>query len=114
MQCNICGNSEFVSHRKLHNIKCSKCKSLARTRLLFMYICKALSVYEFNINILHISPEKGIYNALSKSTNNYIVGDINPDKYKYATDCKKLDLCDLELWRSKTFDLITKNKVAND
>jgi len=111
MICNICGNDNFIDMKNRKNVKCSECKSLERTRLLYMYLQK-LTIKK-NHKILHISPEKGIYNKLIKQVDqgNYTVADIDPERYKYAHNCIKIDLCDLDNLPSNYYDLIIHSHV---
>jgi phosphoglycolate phosphatase len=58
--------------------------------------------------ILHLAPERGLYEALSKLVDkgNYTVADINPRRYAFAKNCQKIDLCDLDDHPSFNYDLI--------
>jgi hypothetical protein len=48
--------------------------------------------------ILHLAPERGLYDALSKLVEevNYTVSDIDPQRYSFAKNCQKIDLCELD------------------
>lgn len=111
MKCNLCGNEFFIDMNKRKNVRCKECDSLERTRLLWMYLQK------FNLGkeskILHLAPEKGLYQALSKrvAKHNYIVADINPKLYPFAETCIKIDLCNLDNQPSFEYDLIVHSHV---
>jgi hypothetical protein len=67
----------------------------------------------FKTKILHLAPEKGIYDQLKLKTacGNYVTADINPKAYSFSSECAKIDLCDLEHWPSSYFDIITHAHV---
>lgn len=105
MICNICGFDEFADVNGRVNAKCKNCGSLERARLFWLYVEK----YDIdeNTKILHIAPEKGIYNRIkSKIGSNYTVVDYSPDNFKFAPDCRHIDLTDLDLWPSDHYDYI--------
>jgi hypothetical protein len=108
--CNVCGHEEFGDMKSRKAIKCLQCGSLERTRLLWMYIERELALEPKRI--LHIAPEKGIYSRLSALLGNrYVCADIDPSRYTFAEQCEKIDLCDLEAWGSRQFDLIIHSHV---
>lgn len=111
MNCNICGNDKFVDMNTRKNVKCTKCGSLERTRLLYLYI-QNMKIKE-NQKILHIAPERGIYNYLKGKVEpgNYTVADLEPEKYKFADKSVKIDLCDLDHLLSSQYDLIMHSHV---
>ena len=92
-------------------VRCSKCDSLERTRLLWLYIQK-LNISK-SAKILHLAPEKGIYDALSSQVEkeNYVVADIDPNRYLFANNCTRIDLCDLDSQPSFEYDLILHSHV---
>lgn len=111
MICNICGNNEFQDFNTRKGIACTKCRSLERTRLMWLYI------EEENIDptfkILHMAPELGLYARIRSlvENNNYTVADFEPKRYSFAKKCKHIDLCDLDSWPSNEYDLIIHNHV---
>lgn len=111
MRCNLCGNDEFVDMSSRKNVQCSQCFSLERTRLLWLYL-QRLPLTQHH-KVLHIAPELGLYQALAKRINkeNYVVADINPDRYPFVENCIKIDLSDLENQPSREFDLILHSHV---
>ena len=106
MKCNICGCEEFVDMHNRKGVRCKNCRSLERTRLLWLY----LEQYPINsrTKILHLAPEKGIYEQLSLklAPENYTTADFEPHRFSYAKECKKIDLCSMEEWPADHFDLI--------
>lgn len=111
MTCNICGCDEFLDMNSRKSVRCKKCGSLERTRLLWLYL-QRLEISK-NTRILHLAPERGLYDRIKTLTDksNYVVADINPKAYSFAPECKKIDLCDLEDWPSFEFDLIIHSHV---
>lgn len=111
MECNICKNKIFVDMNARKNVRCEKCGSLERTRLLWMYL-KKLDLNKSS-KILHLAPEKGLYDALIKivKEENYVTADFVPELYKFAENCIKIDLCDLDKQPSNQYDLIVHSHV---
>lgn len=107
MICNICGNQSFVDFNNRKGVRCEKCNSLERTRLFWMYL-NNIKLDSSKAKILHIAPEQGIYNVFSRKfgKENYIVADLFPEKYSFAENCVRMDLCDLDNEKSEEFDLI--------
>lgn len=111
MECNICGNDQFADMKDRVGVKCTKCGSLERTRLLWMFI-EQLNVQP-NWKVLHLAPEVGIYNRLSSlvKPENYVGADLEPERIRFVANCRKIDLTDLESWASNEFDLIIHSHV---
>lgn len=111
MRCNICGNEVFLDMGPRQKVRCQKCGSLERTRLLWLYL-QDLRIGR-DTKILHIAPERGIYKALADrvSKENYITADIDPQGYPFAHNCVKIDLCDLNDEPSFKYDLIIHSHV---
>lgn len=111
MICNLCGCEEFLDMGKRRNVRCARCNSLERTRLLWLYIQRE-GVVESS-RILHIAPEKGIYNALSATAAaaNYVTADLEPARYPFAKNCRRIDLCDLDAEPGAEYDLILHSHV---
>lgn len=111
MKCNICGTTSFIDMKVRIAVKCAKCGSLERTRLMYLYIQRMKIKKEHKI--LHIAPERSIYNLLKKKVDkgNYVVGDINLEKYFWLDNIIKVDLCDLDDFPSLHYDLIIHSHV---
>lgn len=111
MECNICNGQTFGVMGTRPNVRCERCGSLERSRLMWLFLERL--TLDQNTKVLHIAPEKGIYFRLKSllSQENYITADINPDGYAFADNMKKLDLCNLESLRSLEFDLIIHSHV---
>jgi len=112
MECNICGNGKFIDMNARKSVKCSKCYSLERTRLMALFIKKDKLVNK-KTRVLHIAPEKGLADYLyGIAGKNCTFVDLCPENFLFAPGIKKMDLCnDLELIPDKSFDLIIHSHV---
>ena len=106
MKCNICGCKIFLDMNNRKGVRCKDCGSLERTRLVWMYIQK-LNV-DSSWKVLHLAPERALYGVLSNliDNENYTVADISPERYPFAKNCQRIDLCELDEYSSSTYDLI--------
>jgi len=94
--CNCC-NKTFRKFLKKGNkirlnAQCPFCFSLERTRVLNLYICNELNIYnQQNIKILHFAPEIALYRKLNKIKNiEYVDADINPSYARNVIDITKI------------------------
>lgn len=110
-ECNLCGGHEFRKIKKRLAAQCEDCRSLERTRLLWMHL-EELDVRPEH-RILHLAPEPGIYRRLESrvAPGNYICADINPKRYRFAENVVRIDLTDLEAQPSDHYDLIIHSHV---
>lgn len=111
MRCNICGGKNFIDMNKRVKVKCEQCGSLERTRLFWMYL-KRISI-DGKTKILHLAPERGLYEKFSAlcEKGNYVTADLTPNRYPFAPNCRKIDLCDLDREQSCEYDLIVHSHV---
>jgi hypothetical protein len=111
MKCNICGGIQFGEINGRTNARCLSCGSYERTRLLFIYLEK-LNIQP-DWKVLHLAPERGLFNILSALVlpGNYITADLNPARYLFDSNCRKLNLCDLDSELSGQYDLIIHSHV---
>lgn len=109
--CNLCGCREFDDINGRVGMRCVDCRSLERTRLLFLYL-QRLSLPS-TARVLHIAPERGIYRYFQarQQPGAYIPADFNCQNYRYIESCRPIDLCDLSAWPSDMFDLILHSHV---
>lgn len=91
------------------NVKCPKCASTDRERLIYFYlknktdICSTLS----DIKILHIAPERNLRKLFtSKKNAKYVAGDINPQ-----IGDAKLDITNLDMFEDGYFDVVICSHV---
>ena len=111
IKCNLCGGTEFEDVKSRPKVKCRNCRSVERTRLLWMYLQEV--DFRPDTRVLHLAPERGLYRKLSKllTPENYVCSDINPKRYKFVENIIKLDLCDLDAQLSGEYDLIIHSHV---
>lgn len=111
-KCNLCGSQSFSDVKNRRLARCRGCGSYERTRLLWLYIEKALD-NRSNLRVLHIAPELGIYSQLKARIDygQYIVADYEPNNYQFAPECIHIDLTKLEGWPNNSFDLIIHSHV---
>lgn len=111
--CNVCGCPLFVDMKRRKAVKCARCESLERTRMLHLYL-ERLGVPKPDSKVLHFAPERGIYEAITKRVHkkNYTVADIKPKRYPFVENMIKFDLCrDLDQLPSNHYDLILHSHV---
>lgn len=113
LTCPICAGGTFVSYNGRAGAQCIDCKSLERTRLLWLVLEHA-GVIKSGAKVLHIAPEAALMPALAERLGEgYQPVDIDPALYPGAKPAvKKLDLCaDLADIAEGTFDVIIHNHV---
>ena len=66
-----------------------------------------------NARILHIAPEKGLADRISRlvDSGNYFPADIDTKRYGFLDGIRFIDLCNLSAWPSEDFDLIVHSHV---
>jgi len=129
-QCNICQKtfygfipyqwgkrSNFITELNMidsnnWNFGCPFCGANDRTRHIFLYFDK-LNIWKVfdQKRVLHIAPEFQLYLKLKDlNLKEYIVGDINPQRYNKIQDVQKTDLTKLN-FPDNYFDVIIANHV---
>jgi hypothetical protein len=118
--CNICGSGTFTDYgasgnpKKVvrHNILCTNCGSLERTRLLWMFLEKFGNLGP-DTRVLHLAPEEGLYRVLARrlDPDKYVVADIDPKRYLFAPNFRRMDLTKLEGEASFQYDIILHSHV---
>ena len=99
--CDICGSQgNFIPHRGKLNRRCPECGSLERHRLFFKYVKN--NDLLTNKNILHIAPEKSLYQFVRNKSDKYYCLDKTPNRPYSSKD----DLTDLSLFKDNAFDII--------
>lgn len=93
--CNCCSKSFRKFHDKGNlprkNAQCPYCGSLERTRLLLFYLKNETEIFtQSGLKILHIAPERPIFNLLKKTDAIYIDGDLNPACARHVVDATSL------------------------
>ena len=88
---------------------CPMCFSGARERLLYFYLInRAPNTKE--CRILHVAPERGIYEKLFRKHAGYFAIDIDPNRYDYIDGIRRGDVTKLD-FDDGSFDLVLCNHV---
>ncbi|TCT22874.1 glycosyltransferase [Thiobaca trueperi] len=110
-RCNLCGSTDFRPHGERPEWICAQCGSHDRTRLMGLYLSRL--DLPADARILHLAPERGIYQALVArfGLDRYETADIDPSRYAFARNIRRLDLCQLDDLPSNHYDLILHSHV---
>jgi SAM-dependent methyltransferase len=88
--CNCCGKRFRKllpkGHIRRENAQCPYCGSLERTRLLHLYLREQTDLFRRPLKVLHIAPERCLFDIFSKLDIEYIDGDINPAYARHLID----------------------------
>ncbi len=97
---------------KRKKVRCSKCSSLERTRIMALFINHHKLISK-KTRVLHIAPEQGLVDFLySIAGVNCNFVDLHPENFPFAPGIKKMDLChDIETIPDNSFDLILHSHV---
>lgn len=107
--CNCCGKSfrKFYSKGNIprENVRCPRCNSLERSRLLLFYLKKETNLFNKKLKVLHVAPEICLYNLFKKLNIEYIDGDIDPAYASHVIDITQIPYPD------NYFDLVICSHV---
>lgn len=107
--CNCCGKSfrKFLTRGVIPrpNAECPYCGCFERTRLLHLFLINETTLFTSKLKVLHIAPERCLYNQLKNLDIEYIDGDLNPAFATYQIDVTDIQFPD------NTFDLIICSHV---
>jgi len=80
MYCPVCEKEveKWLVFSSRPNVACPHCSSAERHRFTALYLKNNKKIYN---NFLHIAPEKTLQNIFKQNSNNYICGDLNPNRY---------------------------------
>jgi phosphoglycolate phosphatase len=89
-RCNVCGHDAFVDFNRRPNVRCPRCGSLERTRLLMLH----LERFDLrpSMRVLHLAPEGGLANALSGRVGEYVPADFDVERYRHIPGVRPIDL----------------------
>lgn len=109
--CNICGNDAFGDMRSRKGVRCSKCGSLERTRVIKLLLDKH-EVPAKGQKMLHFAPERQFASRFRDIlAENYHPVDYFPELFPFEK-VEKFDLTvDTENLQSETYDLILHSHV---
>jgi predicted SAM-dependent methyltransferase len=108
MECILCNNkiTEWKTYSSRVNVGCPYCNSAERHRLTALFL--KLENINYN-NFLHIAPELPLQNIFKSYSNNYICGDINPERYK-KLGAIYLDATDIQ-YKENYFDCVYASHI---
>jgi Methyltransferase domain len=101
--CPCCGGEfrRFLGHDGLANVRCPRCRSAPRHRLLWLWLTQRAEIARRPLRVLHFAPEPGIARALRALPDvEYLSGDLDP-----ALAMRRLDVCALP-FEPGSWDLI--------
>src|SRR3546814_85713 len=82
MQCNICGNDKFMDMNARPAVRCAKCGSLERARVLKL-LMDEIDVLKPGTKVLHLAPEGGLASLIKERVGEefYDARDIDIERY---------------------------------
>ena len=109
--CNVCGGERFADMNGRAKARCESCNSLERTRVLKLFL-DAPGTVKPGHRILHLAPERGIYESLSKVSGvDYQLADLHPEGYAFAP-VKRFDVAlEVEGLPSRHYDVVIHSHV---
>ncbi len=111
MHCNLCGSEEFVDVNGRPQVKCARCGSVERTRVIKMILDRELRIRP-GMAIFHIAPEAGLSDFFrSLAEVNYRAVDLRPELYRHCR-VEQMNLVDeAENLPSGAYDLVIHSHV---
>lgn len=104
--CPICGSTRFEVFNGRPRARCSNCRAVERTRILYAILNREGSLRK-GMQILHLAPETGLSRRLKSLAGRYVPADRDVTRYaKLLPEAKKIDLCNFDAAEYGTFDLI--------
>lgn len=104
--CPICGSARFEAFNGRPRARCSNCRAVERTRILFAILNRE-GLLRKGMQILHLAPETGLARRLKSLAGRYVPADRDVTRYsKILPEARKIDLCNLGGADLGTFDLI--------
>ena len=87
------------------NCRCPRCRSRDKERLLYLYLVNDTDIFDENVRLLHVAPERNLSKAFSKHRNiDYLTADINPNAGSGQV-MVKMDITDIQ-YDDDSFDAI--------
>jgi hypothetical protein len=109
--CNLCGGDRFAEMSGRPRVRCERCGSLERTRVLKLMLDKWCELRPGS-RILHIAPERGIYQSIAGVAGvNYEPVDLHPEAYSFGP-VRRFDVAlEVESLPSKHYDIVIHSHV---
>ena len=87
------------------NCRCPRCRSRDKERLLYLYLVNDTGIFDQNVRLLHVAPERNLSKEFSKHRNiDYLTADINPNAGS-GQMMVKMDITDIQ-YDDDSFDAI--------
>jgi Methyltransferase domain/Glycosyl transferase family group 2 len=106
--CPCCGGTfrRLVTHRGAPNVRCPRCGSMERHRLLWLYLQQRTDLFSEHRRLLHIAPERSFRRLLRRlPTIEYVGADLNSPLADIHCDIQALPFDDA------SFDILICNHV---
>ena len=112
MECNLCGSANFVDLKGRGAVRCGRCGSIERTRVMALFIDR-FDLLHPTTRVLHIAPERGLAKRfVAIAGENCTLADIDTERYRRLGRVVRLDLCrDLERIPDRSYDLVVHSHV---
>lgn len=96
--CNCCDHNfrTFIPKGRIprENAECPYCGSLERTRLLLLYLKNNTEIFTKPLKVLHIAPEKCLFDIFINLDIEYVDGDIDPLMATHVVDVTNIKYAD--------------------
>ena len=96
----------LVGHGRREHCYCPRCASLDRERLVYLYLLHQTSVFQDQVSLLHVAPEKNLQKIFQACPGiSYLSADLSMDEVMV-----KMDVTDIH-YPEDSFDIIICNHV---
>jgi phosphoglycolate phosphatase len=110
IRCNLCGSTSFGQMRNRPMVRCNGCRSLERTRLLFLFLTRERPDMK-GLKVLHFAPEISLARALSARGAALDLCDLFPEVFPDLA-VRRFDLAaDLGTLPDGGYDLVIHSHV---
>jgi N-acetylglucosaminyl-diphospho-decaprenol L-rhamnosyltransferase len=106
--CPCCAGSfaRFVTHRGVPDVRCPRCGSMERHRLLWLYLQRRTDLHAKSHRVLHMAPERSFQRLLRQLPNvEYVSADLASPLADVRCDIQALPFAD------RSFDVVICNHV---
>jgi SAM-dependent methyltransferase len=102
----VLSHYQVVSAGRRENVRCPRCNSSARERLIFLFLLRKTRIFVDSIDILHIAPEKNLQRILKeRNRGTHVSGDINSPAADVTLDIQNIP------YKDAVFDLVICSHV---